>query len=173
MNRRSLIACALSTPVVGFASEPSWSELVQLSDEYTGQCSRELVEVYRFRDYERWDLNDDQTEMIFSKAGIPGLVFPFQVAGTVSKMSDTWLWSWANDSFSPALSIEVERVREYGTRRNFRKLTRRKWSAQERDGWEMAAITNYLLKGKGVYRKPGTYGVTFMVFTGIRKVGAT
>ena len=38
----------------------------------------------------------------------------------------------------------------------------------------MAAITitNYLRKRKGAYRQPGPYGVRFMVFTGIRKVGA-
>jgi hypothetical protein len=43
-------------------------------------------------------------------------------------------------------------VREFGERRQFEKLSSRKWTADEVDGWEMTSIAAYLLKAKGGYR---------------------
>jgi len=50
------------------------------------------------------------------------------------------------------------------------KLTDAKWDADETDGWEMSAIANYILKGKGVYRLQPDSGLSFMVLIKIKKV---
>lgn len=141
--------------------------------EYTEQCSRQLESQFNFSDHDHWDLNQDTGQIVFSKAGRSVLITRFQFVGSVSKSSDTWLWSWANASILPQLSREVEQVREYGERRGFSKLVERKWSAEEADGWQMTAVTNFLLKGKGAYRPPTSRGLTFVVFTSIQKAATT
>ena len=50
------------------------------------------------------------------------------------------------------------------------KLTEWRWIAEERDGWEMAAIANYLLEGEGVYIAPAGDLIMFVVITDIREV---
>jgi hypothetical protein len=169
MNRRSLVLGGLAMPLAGLAGEPSWNDLVQISGDYTANCMRDLESRHHFSDIERWDMDADTGVITFSTAGRPILLIRFQYVGSFSKMSRTWLWSWANDSMPPLLSREMERVREYGARRRFSKLTKEQWAGQERDGWEMAAVANYLLKGKGVYRPPGKFGVAFVVFTDVRR----
>ena len=49
-------------------------------------------------------------------------------------------------------------------------MTRIRRPAKEVDGWEMAAIANYLLQGKGVYRAPAGDLRVFVVITDIRNV---
>ena len=42
------------------------------------------------------------------------------------------------------------------------------WSAEEEDGWEMAAVSAYLLKARGAYRSPEGHRLGFMIMTGVR-----
>lgn len=163
MDRRSLIAFAMTAPATSLASEPSWPELVRLSKEYTRRCADNLEAAFRLSEYERWDFIGESDRLAFSSPGKPGPAFSAQYAGSVS--SRTWLWSWANPHIPSRFSAEVGRVRDYGLRRGFRKLTREEWPAGQADGWEMAAVANYLLRGVGVYRPPNPHGWSFMVFT--------
>ncbi len=48
----------------------------------------------------------------------------------------------------------IEQVKQYGLVNGFRKLFEESWDADIYDGWEMAAISTYLLNGLGVYRTP-------------------
>jgi hypothetical protein len=169
IRRRSLVLGALAAPLASMAGEPSWDELLRASDKYTADCQSDLESRYRFSEIERWDRQNDAGGIVFSTAGRPVLLVQFQYVGSVSKVSDTWLWSWANDSMAASLTRDMERVREYGKRRGFSKLTKRQWKATEDDGWDMAAVANYLLKAKGVYRFPGQFGVAFVVFTDVKK----
>lgn len=173
MRRRSALLAALGIPLASRAAEPSWPELVKLASDYSSQSIRELEDRHRFSDHDHWDLDQDTGEVIFSKAGRPVIVTRFQFVGSLSASSRTWLWSWSNPSILPKVSSEMLRVREYGKRRGFKKLTERKWDAEESDGWEMGAVANYLLKAKGVYRPPTPRGFTFIVFTNVERVPGT
>ena len=56
------------------------------------------------------------------------------------------------------------KVRQYGDKNRFEKLTEPKWTAEEVDGWEMTAIAAYLLKAKGAYRVKDDKIYIFMIF---------
>jgi hypothetical protein len=166
--RRFLVAMLITFKTQ--AAEPSWDELVRLSNEYANVQREELEAEYNLSSHERWDLNQETGELVFSNHGVPAVVARFQFVGSVSATSHTWLWSWGNSSILPNLSREIGKVKEYGEKRHFIKLSERKWQAEERDGWEMASITNYLLRGKGIYRPPFSQGHTFLVITDLRKI---
>ena len=169
MNRRLFLSAALIAPLAR-AREMTWEELIRRSNAYTSACSDQLDKQYEFTKHERWNLDQDKGEIIFSNGGVGVLATKFQFVGSVSKKSGTWLWSWANSSVLPNLSKDMEKVRRYGEAGGFIRLTESKWAADETDGWEMAAVANYILKGKGVYRPPINNGVVFVVLTDVKKL---
>jgi hypothetical protein len=61
----------------------------------------------------------------------------------------------------------VQAVREFGEKHNILKLTEDYWEATEDDGWEMSAIANRIIGGKGVYRCPDENGFLFLILTNI------
>ena len=58
-------------------------------------------------------------------------------------------------------------VREFGEKHKVLKLTEDYWKATEEDGWEMSAVANRILAGKGVYRCPNEKGFFFLILTNI------
>jgi hypothetical protein len=53
----------------------------------------------------------------------------------------------------------------YGEKHQYEKLTKPGWTADEADGWDMAAVTANILQSKGVYKAPDSSGngFTFLV----------
>jgi hypothetical protein len=156
---------------VAHASSPEWEGLVETSSAYMNKQQKKLEADFRLTKQERWDFDQETGELIFSTDGKPTAVAKVQFVGSVSNISKTWLWSWANPTLLPAHTAKVkEVVKSYGETHDYSKLKDDKWKAEEVDGWEMAAITNYLLKAKGVYRAPYDKGASFMVITKIQHV---
>ena len=166
--RSLLLAIALTSTVN--AAEPSWSELLRASNDYMEAQRNNLETEYGISTHERWDIDQEKGELVFSSHGAPAVIAKIQFVGSVSATSRTWLWSWANSSILPTLSRDIHKVKEYGEKRGFTKLSTARWNAEERDGWDMAAVTNYVLKAKGIYRPPFSQGVSFIVITDLRKV---
>jgi hypothetical protein len=126
-----------------------------------------LERTFKAGSYERWDYDLETCEFVFSDNGIPKVVAKFQAVGSFSSNAKTWLWSWANASIPKTACDQIHRVREFGVSHGVVKLTEPKWSAEEADGWEMAAVATVILGGKGVYRCPNKNGLLFIVFTDI------
>lgn len=153
------------------AEDLGWDELVEKSMRYAQERQAELERDFDLSRHERWDLDQDTGALVFSNDGVPAVVAEFQFVGSLSDKSGTWLWAWGNSSIEPGLRDELEAVRAFGEGRGFARLTDRKWKAEEVDGWEMAAVTAYLLKARGLYRPPFDGGVSFLVITDIRRAG--
>jgi len=151
------------------AAEPTFEKLLADSREYLNQQQKKLDQDFALSSHERWNIDQETGELSFSNKGKVAVVAKVQFVGSISTTSDTWLWSWANSSVLPTLTVEIAKVRDYGEQRHFDALTQRKWEADLDDGWNMAAITNYLLKAKGVYRAPAGEIYVFLVITDIRK----
>jgi hypothetical protein len=96
------------------------------------------------------------------------VVAEVQFVGSISTHTNTWLWSWANESFLEKVRAKVREVRSYGEQRSLLKLACAYWSAQEEDGWQMAAVSAYLLGARGAYRSPDEHSFTFMVMTDVK-----
>lgn len=68
------------------------------------------------------------------------------------------------------IKAESEKVREFGQKNDYKLLTKRKWDADEIDGWEMTSSMAYLIKAKGAYRIPTEKVYSFIVFTEIELI---
>lgn len=114
--------------------------------------------------YDSWHY--DEPSGVFSLiSGAEEIFFNFQMIGTFSEKSKTWLWSWANSHTYPNVSKGSLKIKKFGIRNKYDKLINAKWPAEEVDSWEMLAIASWILNPLGVYRV-NTDGLhLFFVFT--------
>jgi hypothetical protein len=140
----------------------AWATIVKKSTEALRKKQRSLERNFELGRHKRWDWDQEKAQLIFSNDGIVAVQCDIVFVGSVSTISDTWLWAWANFGLTDAVRAHVNRVREFGEARDLPKLTVPKWAAEESDGWEMSAIAADVLKAKGVYRTPSQTGFTFL-----------
>ena len=145
-------------------------------DDFVGSCCVELqrkqeklIRESAFDRHERWDWDLDIGRLVFSTGGVPGVVTAFECVGSVSTVSNTWLWSWANFSIRENVRSRIIKVRDMGESEQFPRLTTAKWSATEHDGWHMAAVAARLLGAVGAYRVPVENGFWFLALMSARK----
>lgn len=148
----------------------SFEELSKKAYEYLYQQQDICNSVYKIGTYQNWYYDQLTGELTFSDNGIKKLIIDYEEVGSVSTVTNTFLWAWANPHLEENIKTEIVKVKEYGLKRDFEKLINPKWTADEYDGWEMTAIASYLLKAKGAYRVPSIKGklFSFMIFKNIR-----
>lgn len=149
-------------------SEVEFKKLSELAYAYLEEQQELSMEKYQLASYERYDWDQEKRELVWSNGGVPKVIADIQFVGSLSTISNTWLWSWANPSVLDQLSQAVLDVQAYGQEHGIKKLIEEKWPADEIDGWEMTAITAYLLKARGAYRSPDEDGFTYLIYTEIR-----
>ncbi len=145
-----------------------FAELVETSIPYLQGRQNELESQYRIGSYPRYDWYQEAAELVFSEEGKPVVVADIQFVGSIATRSGSWMWSWANASLLESAKSRIRQVRTYGDTHSLLKLASAYWSADEADGWEMTAISAFLLKAKGAYRSPDERGFTFMILTDVR-----
>lgn len=147
-----------------------FEELSQRAYAYLEEQQAFFQKKYNLDWYEDWFYDQLTGELTFSKNKIKKLIINYEEVGSVSFKSNTWLWAWDNPHLEEKIKSEITMVKEYGETRSFEKLTTPKWQADEYDGWEMTAISAYLMQAKGAYRVPSSDGslYSFMLFKEIR-----
>lgn len=148
-------------------NEEEYGQFEHEAYEYLKAQQDILISEYGMTQYERWDYDQETGEFVFSDAGVPKLIARFQVVGSISTISNTWLWSWANPSIEENVKKDIHEVKRFGEERGLRELTEEKWSAGEVEGWGMTNIAAMLLKAKGAYRCPSDNGPLFVIFTDV------
>ena len=150
----------------------SFEELSKISCAYLKKQQAYCQDKYKIGKYERWDYDQLTGKLIFSDKGVQKVIIDYEEVGSVSLKSNTWLWAWGNSSIEENVKKEITTIRTYGIKRGFESLFKAKWSADIVDGWDMAAISAYILKAKGVYRVPSHDNklFSFMLFKKITVV---
>ncbi|WP_051269902.1 DUF6882 domain-containing protein [Flavobacterium suncheonense] len=141
-----------------------FEKLSKISYEYLNKQQEEVEEKYGIGKYENWFYDQEKGTLTFSDKGIDKIIIKYEEVGSISKISNTWLWSWANPHLDEKIKTEINFVKEYGKKQKLEKLIKRKWNADEYDGWEMTAISAYLMKAKGAYRVPTEKTFSFMIY---------
>jgi uncharacterized protein DUF6882 len=168
MLRTILSALLAGLGLVACRGESSFDHYVHEACEQLQERQDQLAKDYKLGKWERYDWDQEREELIFSQGGVPKVIAKVQFVGSYSKVSNTWLWAWANDTVLPGMKMDVARVRQLGTKMGWERLTNPQWPATERDGWDMTGVALRVLDAKGAYRSPDEHGLTFMVITSIR-----
>jgi len=146
----------------------AWNAFSVECCEFIHERQESLLAEYEIGKHKRWDWDQDTGELIFSNKGVPAVVASIEFVGSISTMSNTWLWSWANFGLTENVRSLITKVRDFGKEKGYPRLTTPKWSAEEADGWEMTTMAAYVLDARGLYRTPGDNGFTFLAITDIR-----
>ncbi len=157
------------------ARERNWRQDDAALERLMGEAVAYLEKVqdetrsrFRLDAWERYDYDEATGLLVFSDGGQAKVVADIQIVGTVSLQSSTFMWSWANPSVLESVRGGVRRVRAFGEEHGYLKLACAHWAAEEPDGWDMTAVTAFLLKARGAYRSPDDGLLTFMVMTDVR-----
>lgn len=142
-----------------------FSRLVRKAVSFLEKRQARLWKKFRIGEYERFDWDQETGQLVFSHGGKPRVIVDIVFVGSVSTRSNTWLWSWANDSYLENVKSRMREVRRYGAEHRLLKLAAAHWSATEHDGWEMTAVASLLLDAVGAYRSPSERGFSFMIMT--------
>lgn len=144
----------------------SFSALSKKAYEYLNKQQEICDSVYKISTYQNWFYDQTKGELTFSDNGVKKLIIEYEEVGSVSEVTNTFLWAWGNPNLEEKVKSEIGKVKEYGHKRKFEKLINPKWAADQYDGWEMTAIASYLLQAKGAYRVPARNGklFSFMIF---------
>ena len=143
----------------------SFSDLSRKAYEYLNKQQEICNSVYKLGTYQNWYYDQPTGRLTLSDNGVTKLIIDYEEVGSVSEVTNTFLWAWANPHLEDKIKTEIVKVKEYGLKRNFEKLIDPKWAADQYDGWEMTAIASYLLKTKGAYRVPSNNKLfSFMIF---------
>ena len=127
----------------------SFEELSKRAYEYLNKQQDICNTVYKIGTYQNWYYDQLTGELTFSDNGVKKLIIDYEEVGSVSEVTNTFLWAWDNPHLEQNIKSEISKVKEYGQKRKFEKLINPKWTADQYDGWEMTAISSYLLKTKG------------------------
>ena len=125
---------------------------------------------FKLNSFTRFDWHPWRGELVFSSGGVPKVVAKIQVVGNLSSKAKTWFWSWANAGVVDAIRVSARKARDFGIENGILRLMQPRWAAQEKDAWEMTAITTKATDAKGAFRVPGQDGSNYLVLTDIREV---
>lgn len=118
-----------------------------------------------FGGFDRWDIDMDQGDLIFSNADGFTATCPAQVIGSHDGVGGTWMWAWANPSIPEAMTADSRKVKEYGEARGIDRLTTPEFVAEEMDAWRLTALAAKLCDSQGAYRGPAGSTSVFMTFS--------
>jgi hypothetical protein len=104
----------------------------------------------RFCVIDNWFYNQSAGLLTFS-TGDQEVNFKYFDVGSFSEKSNTWKWSWDNDSTLDNVKENANIFKEFGQRSNFSKLVTGYFDSDEFEAWEFVAIAARLTKGIGVY----------------------
>lgn len=143
--------------------------LAQESLAWLEERQEQLQADFDMGKHERFDLNPQTGELIFSDAGEPKVIAKIQFVGSLSANSGTWLWSWANESMPAHAKQDILKVKEWGEQQGAFPLTNRGFEADDEMCFSLAAICAKLLDAKGVYRAPGPNTYAYLLMTEVRQ----
>jgi hypothetical protein len=150
----------------------TFDELSKQAYQYLHEQQAICEDKYLLGSHDRWFYDQEPGLIIFYNEDKVFLRIKFESVGSISLISNTWLWSWDNNTVLENNKTEILKVKQFGEKKKMEKLMVAKWDADIYDGWEMTAISAYLLKAKGAYRTPNDKEdvFSFMLFKEIEVV---
>lgn len=152
--------------------EAQYNELLKESRAWLKSRREEIDRVFRLGAKHRMEYEQETCRMFFSDVGDqPRVEAGFQIVGSLSGSSGTWLWSWDNPYLLDKTIEDIWQVKQYGDENRIEKLSNPKWDAGEKDAWDMTAISAYLLKAGGAYSFGSDDIGVYVVLKEIRLIG--
>jgi uncharacterized protein YndB with AHSA1/START domain len=149
-------------------NDSEFQDFIRESNNYLTAKIARAREEFHIGEFERYEYDLPSARFWWSDQGVSKVEARIITVGSISTISNTWRWAWANPHFDDVEMNEIVRVRVFGEKNNILKLTEGKWPADEADGWEMTAVSARLLEANAAYRSPSESGFLFLLLTHLR-----
>ena len=147
-------------------------DLLEESRLYLESQQTECDRKYELNQFARMHYEQETGRMIFSNEGtFNKVVADYQIVGSLSGRSNTWLWAWDNPYLLENTIQDSWKVKEFGDKNNIDNLTNSKWEASEQEALDMTAIAANILKAKGFYSFLSDDIKVFVIFKRIKTIG--
>jgi hypothetical protein len=147
-----------------------WERFVDDCRDELSAKQEALVREFALGDHERWDYDQATGELVFSNAGVVAVRARFELVGTLSTTSNTWLWAWANWHDLAGVRQRITALRERGDSEDWPHLNVPKWPAELCDAEGMVAVAVHLLGARGFYRTPYEHGYGWKALLDVQRV---
>lgn len=131
------------------------------------ETQRRMTEAQRrfgLGSHARYELDlADAVITFFDASGAARVKARVQVAGTWSPNSETWLWSWENESVPAQACESVQLVRHRGEREGVSWLQASVVECDEGMAWSLASLAAHLLDAQAVYRTASAKSRVFLL----------
>jgi len=128
----------------------------------------EAHQVWGFGKFDRWNIDQEQGDLIFSNADGTTAVCAAQIIGTYNDEDQTFLWAWANESIHEQLIQGALTLREYGEEHHIDRLTAPQWTGTKDDAWELTALAVKLCEEQGAYAPVIGQTTVFITFAKVK-----
>lgn len=147
-----------------------YRQLISEASDFLRARIARAREEFGIGDFEEYHYDLKTGRFWWSEGGVPQVEARMVVVGSISTISKTWLWAWANTQLHGLDQSEIECVRRYGIQRDLPPLVDPTWTGDEVDGWEMTALSARLLESSAAYRSPSANGALFLLLHHLRRV---
>lgn len=123
----------------------------------------------RFSTGRSWYYDDHNATLTFADGSDEHVdVADVTILGSFSARTNTWMWAWDNEEYSPSARQAVAPLRVFGEVRGIAKFETGHWEGDEIDAWEVAQLAADLLGAAAVYRAPFDHLMVFMLLNSFR-----
>lgn len=138
------------------------------------QKNQRNIEDWGLGNYDRWNIDQATGKLTFSNTPENGgetAICDFQIVGTYSNVSHSWLWAWDNQHIDQRFAADSRALQDLGKAHGVTTFVESFHSDQD-PGWEFAAIAGKLSNAAGCYRGPinGNAGFIYMTFSNVTQI---
>ena len=154
-------------------TDEEFGELLSSAMAYLQERRSRLESAYDIGNLPRWWFDQEKEQLQFlDDAGnvlVEAAVVPI---GSYAPKSNTWKWSWSNESILPSLREKAIPLKQLEAITGFELFSSEgSFEADEHMAWGLAALSVTHLKADGCYRAPSSNGPqTFLAITSLRQV---
>jgi hypothetical protein len=148
------------------------SDTQQNFEGYKDSCFEEMsslqdafMALYDINSYENWFYDHGIGVFNFKSDDGRNLYFKYVDVGSFSTATNTWNWSWNNESTPYNVKRGIEKVRSFGEAQHFDQLTQGLTNGDEYTGWDCTVVAAKLLSALGMYRFPHEHLFCYFIFT--------
>lgn len=127
-------------------------EFAKIELEALSKSQDDFIKKYNTDSYAKW-FYDQECELLrlYNEDG-DEVFFKYIPIGTYSLKSNTWMWSWENESSIEASKNETLSVKRFGEENDFEYLVRGLFECDVNECWKLTAISKKFIQSIGAYR---------------------
>jgi len=111
-----------------------------------------------------------RTLAFFDASDAPVVTARIVPVGSLSQASQSWLWSWENESIPEQASKAMQTVRQFGEKHDIAALEGTFSPCDDALAWALAAISLKLLDAQGVYRIDQAKTLLFLLLFDLKRI---